>query len=72
MTWLDKFKADHPTLDDDYIMDMYCPDDKLVSMICEESDGLPECRKCWLRQVPEPVEATIGRPGETTEGPDRT
>ena len=77
MTYLDRFKREHPTLDADYIMDMYCPDDKLVSMICEGTDGLPECRKCWLRQVPDD-DITVAGPvyepdaGLSETGPDRT
>jgi len=64
MTWLDKFKADHPTLSDEYIIDEYCPDDGLVSN-CPLFDGEPDCEKCWRRPAPE-------KPGGITQdGPDR-
>ena len=64
MTWLEKFKADHPTLTDEEIMDEYCPDDGLVSF-CPLFGGVPDCRKCWLRPVPD-------ADGLSAEGPDRT
>lgn len=65
MTWLEKFKADHPEIEgkavDGYIVAQYCPNDKLVSMNCEETDGEPDCDACWRRRMPEDGEA----------GPDR-
>ena len=64
MTWLEKFHAEHKTLSQGYIMAEYCPDDKLVHMVCETTDGQPDCVRCWMRQVPES--------GESVEGPDRT
>lgn len=84
MTWLEKFHKEHPSLAESYIMEEFCSEDGLVGM-CPEIDGEVDCEKCWLRQVPEndgrampapttgtePVGATIGRPGEATEGPDR-
>ena len=63
MTWLEKFKADHPTLTEGYIIAEFCPTDGLVSMCPSDSAGnVLECEECWNRQMPE----------ETTEGPDRT
>ena len=61
MTWLEKFKADHPTIPEDYIIADFCPNDKLVSMKCEETDGVPDCDACWRRQMPE----------DGVAGPDR-
>ena len=64
MTWMEKFKKEHPTLADAYIMDEFCPDDGLVSN-CPTFDGEVDCRKCWHREIP-------GTGELTEEGPDRT
>lgn len=60
MTWLEKFKEEHPTLTEGYIIAEFCPEDGLVGM-CPEIDGEVDCIKCWNRQMPEDGEA----------GPDR-
>ena len=63
MTWLERFKEDHPTLADEYIMDEFCPEDGLVGN-CPLFDGEVDCERCWHRQIP--------GTGELTEdGPDR-
>lgn len=67
MTWLEKFKAEHPTLADEYIMDEFCPDDGLVSN-CPLFDGEVDCRKCWMRTVEPDAEPAEGM---TQDGPDR-
>lgn len=63
MTCLEKFKSEHPRMSVRYIVTTYCPDDKLVHMVCEETDGQPDCWKCWDRPVPDE--------GTTQNGPDR-
>lgn len=85
MNWLEKFHKEHPQLSPGYIVAMYCPNDKLVNMVCEETDGQPDCEKCWARPVPEETAAedediTVAEPvydpamsaGLTVDGPDRT
>lgn len=58
MTWLEKFKADHPTLTEGYIIAEFCPEDGLVSMCPSDSAGnVLECEECWNRQMPEDGEA---------------
>ena len=77
MNWLEKFKKDHPTLADEYIMDEFCPDDGLVSN-CPLFDGEVDCKKCWMRPVDADDDITVAGPvyepdaGLTAEGPDRT
>ena len=62
MTWLEKFKADHPTLAEGYIIAEFCPEDGLVGKCPEDGTGnVLECEECWNRQMPEDGEA----------GPDR-
>ena len=65
MTWLEQFKAEHPQLADEYIINEYCPTDGLVGN-CPLFDGQPDCEKCWARPVPEKSG------GLTEDGPDRT
>ena len=61
MTWLEKFREEHPKMTDEEIMDDYCPVDGLVGM-CPLFDGEVDCRKCWMR--PADTESD-GEPGST-------
>lgn len=78
MTWLEKFREDHPTLTDAEIMDDYCPVDGLVGM-CPTFDGKVDCEKCWKRPADDD-DITVAGPvyepdpdaGLSETGPDRT
>lgn len=76
MTWLEKFKREHPLMRKQNIIDDFCPEDRLI--VCASEDD-PEgrtsmcpvddrgetltCEDCWLRKADG---------GLTVEGPDRT
>ena len=81
MTYLERFKGEHPDLDEEYIVEMYCPTDGLVSMMCpsDAKGNRMECEECWHREVPD-EDITVAEPvydpdmpaGLTVDGPDRT
>ena len=53
MTWLEKFKAEHPALSEEYIEEEYCPTDGLVSMCpVDERGETLDCAECWRREIP--------------------
>ena len=59
MTWLEKYRADHPELTDLEIIALHCPPDTdtdgkcppdiVVDVIAPES----ACVECWYRKMPE-------------------
>lgn len=82
MTYLDKFRREHPLMRKRDILMDYCPEDRLIVSAAEDDpDGhasmcpmddwgeTMSCIECWLRPVPQEP-PTVG--GLTEEGPDRT
>ena len=80
MTYLDKFRREHPLMRKSDILEDYCQEDRLIVSASEDDpDGHAgmcptdtrgetlSCEECWARQVPE-------KPGGglTEDGPDRT
>jgi hypothetical protein len=58
MTFLEKFRADHPEMEDADAILGFCPEDLNYEQNRTGCKGLPaggaeECRACWNREMPE-------------------
>ena len=55
MTWLDKYRTEHPDMSDRDIISFRCPPDACEKADCPKGvdEGPMGCVDCWTREHPE-------------------